>query len=155
MVSKSTSDSFPFSCQCNIYIKTNKHPHLLGCCSAVWVDLAVVFTRLPPAPSETSKQKPALIICQGEVEDPPWAAVQLKRPAAPWKKIRICTYHKLERALHKQWVYNDVALRRRSNSYLWRRCGYRVCILKHVWVPKLRTMWSLKFLVRIYLLPGR
>lgn len=33
---------------------------------------------------QTSKQKAALVICQEEVDDPPWAAVQHRLPA-PWE----------------------------------------------------------------------
>lgn len=47
------------------------------------VNLLAVFARQILPPMQTSKQKAALIICQGEVEDPPWAAVQQRGPAAP------------------------------------------------------------------------
>lgn len=52
-----------------------------------------VFARqaLPPMP--TSKQKAALIICEGAVEDPPWAAVQ-HRGQQLLGKVRIRSDHK-------------------------------------------------------------
>lgn len=82
---------------------------MLAFSPAVGVNIVPVFASQVLPPMQTSKQKAALIICQGAVEDPPWAAVQ---HASSLGKIRICTYHKLERVQH----YNDVQLRIKSND---------------------------------------
>lgn len=60
--------------------------------------------RLPPM--QTSKHEVALMNCQGEVEDPPRAAVQHKGQQL-LGKIRVFTWHKLKKSAEELRHYNE------------------------------------------------